>query len=55
MLFGKEELTLGQASKCAAIHQHRFRHLLASCGIGPHYDVAKLEEDVETLKRLGQL
>jgi predicted HTH domain antitoxin len=55
MLYQQEKLTLGQASKLAKLDQKRFRHLLASRDIGPHYDVTEFEEDMATLKRLGRL
>ena len=49
-LFREERLTLSQASRLAAMSPHAFQHLLASRGIGPHYDVEELEEDVATLR-----
>lgn len=54
-LFQKEKLTLGQASKLAAMHQWQFQHLLASRQIPVHYDVAELEADIATLHNLGRL
>ena len=39
MLFEKEKLTLGQASKLAGINQFNFQHLLASRNISIHYGV----------------
>jgi len=32
-----------------------FRQLLAARRIPPHYDVAKLDEDVVTLREMGRL
>jgi predicted HTH domain antitoxin len=55
MLFQQEKLTLGQASKLAGMNQFRFQNLLAGRDIGPHYDVADFQEDIETLKKLGRL
>jgi predicted HTH domain antitoxin len=55
MLFEKDKLTLGQASHLAGVSQFQFQHLLASRQIPVHYDVSDLEEDVETLRKLGQL
>jgi len=55
MLFQQERLTLGQASAFADMDQYRFQNLLASRGIGPHYDLPDFEEDLATLKRLGRL
>jgi predicted HTH domain antitoxin len=54
MLFEHEKLTLGQASHLAGLPQADFQHVLASRAIGPHYDVAELHEDLETLRRLGR-
>jgi predicted HTH domain antitoxin len=55
MLFEKEKLTLAQASRLAKVSQFQFQHLLASRQIPIHYNVIDLEEDVQTLKKLGQL
>ena len=55
LLFRKERLTLGQASRLADMPIADFQHLLASHNIGPHYDVNDLEDDVETLRTLGRL
>jgi predicted HTH domain antitoxin len=50
LLFQKEKLTLGQASRFAGMSHLQFQHLLASREIPIHYDVAEFEEDLETLK-----
>jgi predicted HTH domain antitoxin len=55
MLFEKEKLTLGQASRLAAMDRLEFQHLLASRRIPVHYDVADFEQDIETLRELGRL
>jgi predicted HTH domain antitoxin len=55
MLFQKEKLTLGQASKMAGLSQHQFQHLVASRGIPLHYDVDDFEADLATLRVLGRL
>jgi predicted HTH domain antitoxin len=55
MLFEKEKLTLGQASRLAAMDRLEFQHLLASRRIPVHYDVADFEQDLETLGELGRL
>lgn len=55
LLFQKKRLTLGQASQLADMPTADFQHLLASREIGPHYDVEDLEDDVETLRKLGRL
>jgi predicted HTH domain antitoxin len=52
LLFQKEKLTLGQASRLAGINQLQFQHLLASRQIPVHYDVSELEEDLKTLREL---
>ena len=54
MLFQKEKLSLGQASRLAGLNYLDFQHLLASRNISVHYDVADFEEDVETLNQLGR-
>jgi predicted HTH domain antitoxin len=52
MLFQKEKLSLGQASRLAAMDHLEFQHLLASRKISVHYDVADFEEDLKTLSQL---
>ena len=53
LLFEKEKLTLGQASRLAGMGQLQFQHLLASRQICVHYDVAEFEEDLKTLQELN--
>ena len=55
LLFQKEKLTLGQASKLAGMNQFLFQHLLASRQIPLHYDVEDLEADLKTLREMGRL
>jgi predicted HTH domain antitoxin len=55
MLFAKEKLTIGQASHLAGMTLLQFQHLLASRQIPVHYDVAEFEEDLRTLREIGQL
>jgi len=55
LLFQKEKLTLGQASRLAEMSQVQFQHLLASRHISVHYDVAEFEEDLKTLQELQRL
>jgi predicted HTH domain antitoxin len=50
MLFEKEKLTLGQASKLAEMNQLQFQHLLASRNISVHYGVEEFEQDLKTLE-----
>ena len=52
MLFEKDKLTLGQASRLAGMGKLSFQHLLASRKIPLHYDVAEFEEDLKTLEEL---
>ncbi len=55
LLFQREKLTLGQASRLAGMSQLQFQHLLASRQIPIHYDVAEFEEDLKTLQELKRL
>ncbi|MCB0172223.1 MAG: UPF0175 family protein [Anaerolineae bacterium] len=55
LLFQKEKLTLGQASKLAQMSQLQFQHFLASRQITIHYDVADFEKDLKTLRDMGRL
>ena len=52
MLFSKEKLTLGQATKMAGVSQLQFQHLLASRQIPVHYGLTEFEEDLQTLQRM---
>ena len=54
LLFQKNKLTLGQASKLADMSQFRFQHLLASRNIPVHYDIKDLADDLATLQKLGR-
>lgn len=53
LLFQKDRLTLGQASRLAGMDLLRFQHLLASREIPVHYDVEEFEQDLATLRSLG--
>ena len=55
MLFKLERLTLGQASLLANMGQIEFQQLLASRRINIHYDVEEFQQDLNTLRRIGQL
>ena len=55
MLFQREKLTLGQASRLADMSQFQFQHLLASRQIPIHYDKNDFEDDMKTFKELGRL
>lgn len=54
-LFAREKLTLGQASRLAQMNRIDFQSLLAIRDISLHYDTEELQEDVETLTRLGRI
>ena len=54
MLYAKDKLTLGQASRLADIKQDAFQRILGSREIPPHYDVEDLRQDIENLKTLGR-
>ncbi|MDQ6659577.1 MAG: UPF0175 family protein [Chloroflexota bacterium] len=55
LLFQQEKLTLGQASEFVGMSQLEFQRLLANRHIPIHYDVQEFANDVDTLRRLGQL
>ena len=52
MLYQKEKLTLGQASRLAGMSRLQFQHLLASRQIPVHYDVDEFKEDIKTLREM---
>jgi len=54
MLFAKEKLTLGQASKLAKMTQIQFQHVLSSRQIPVHYDVEEFQQDLKTLQRVSR-
>ena len=55
VLFQREKLTLGQASRLAGMNRVEFQRLVASRRIPPHYDVADFEADLNTLRELNRL
>lgn len=55
LLFQREKLTLGKASRILGISQLDFQAILASRGLYIHYDVDDLHEDVKTLQDIGLL
>ncbi|NES64955.1 MAG: UPF0175 family protein [Okeania sp. SIO2D1] len=55
MLFQKDKLTLGQASRFADMNRIAFQHLLSSRQIPFHYDVKDLEKDIKNLQEMGIL
>lgn len=54
LLFQKEKLSIGQASRLAGMSRLQFQHLLASRQIPLHYGVAEFEADLETLREISQ-
>lgn len=55
LLFQREKLTLGKASRILGVTQLEFQALLASRNLYVHYDVEDLHEDVKNLQELGLL
>lgn len=53
LLFQREKLTLGKASRILGISQLDFQALLASRDLYIHYDTDDLHEDVKTLQDIG--
>ena len=49
LLFQKEKLTLGLASRLARMSQLQFQHLLASRQIKVHYDSKDFDHDLKSL------
>lgn len=55
VLFQQNRLSFGQARQLAEMDVWAFQQLLGSRGIHPHYDIAELDADLQTLRQLGQL
>jgi predicted HTH domain antitoxin len=53
-LYASEEVTLGQAAAIAEVSQTQLLHELGRRGICIHYGTADFEQDLVTLKTLGQ-
>ncbi len=53
-LYFQDRLSIGKAREFAKMSLWEFRQVLAARHIPPHYDVADLEEDLETLRALGR-
>lgn len=53
MLFQKDKISLGKASELIGIHRMQFQKLLADRGVCVHYDVSEFQEDLKTLKKIG--
>ena len=54
-LYSQRGLSLGKARELANMSLWEFRQLLAARKISPHYDESDLQDDVATLKEIGQL
>lgn len=52
-LYAQRRLGIGKARELAGMTLWEFRQILAARQIPAHYDVEDLEQDVETLRRLG--
>jgi len=55
LLYQKEKLSMGQASKLARMSQWQFQLLLGSRKIPIHYDVTDFENDLNTLREMGRI
>ncbi len=54
-LYAQGRLSIGKARELAGLSLWEFRQLLAWRRISPHYDEAKLDQDVATLREMGRL
>jgi len=52
-LYQQKRLAIGQARELADMTLWEFRQLLASRRISPHYEVADLDEDMQTWQTLS--
>ncbi|MGB3200801.1 MAG: UPF0175 family protein [Nodosilinea sp.] len=52
-LFQQERITLGTASHLAGLHQIEFQRLISDRGIGVHYDIDDLDQDLNSLRQDG--
>jgi len=55
LLYAQRRLPIGKACELAGVTLPEFRKTLGSRRIPAHYDPEDLEDDVETLRRLGRL
>lgn len=53
LLFQREKITIGKASRILGMTQLEFQALLADRDLHIHYDVEELHEDVKNLQELG--
>jgi predicted HTH domain antitoxin len=54
-LYEQRRLAIGKARELAGMSLWEFRQLLASRRISPHLNKVDLDEDMATLRELGQL
>jgi len=54
-LYAQGRLSIGKARELAEMSLWQFRHLLTARQIPVHYDVADLEDEVATLRKLERL
>jgi len=54
-LYAQGKLASGKARELAGLSLWQFRQVLALRRIGPHFDVAALDEDIANLQSLGRL
>ena len=54
-LYASGRLSIGKARELADMSLWQFRQLLASRQISPHFDESDLDDDIESLKKLGRL
>ncbi len=55
LLFQRENISLGKASRILGLTQLEFQALLADHNLSIHYSVEELHEDVQNLQTLGLL
>lgn len=55
LLYQKQKLSLGKASKLASMSRIQFQHLLASHQIPINYEIEDLEQDLKTQRKMGHL
>ena len=55
MLFQQDKISIGKARHLAGMNLLQFQHELNQREICVHYDLEELEEDIQTLQKLGRL
>ena len=53
-LYAQQRLAIGKARQLAGLSLWEFRQVLAARGIAPHYGASDLEDDMSSLRELGQ-